>query len=215
MTVRPPANSGDQSISIMNAISDERIARIKQTVRIQDLYALFGLPGDYGNLKFKVPCPFHGDANPSAKLYDGGEYFKCFACQAYGDAIWFVGRFLGLPFPGAVEFLENSYGLAGSTAPVEKKSYREYWKFRQQCEDAVAQYVAAVMRMLPIYLQQEFQDAVQGLEDAKLEHEAFRKVKEPTAAHIRMVKGWVIQAKYEVQRWENIAKSEAMKKIGA
>ena len=54
-------------------------------------------------------CPFHGDKHPSMKV---DSRFHCFACQADGDVIDFVGRLFQLSPYKAVEKLKNDFGMA-------------------------------------------------------------------------------------------------------
>lgn len=54
-------------------------------------------------------CPFHGDKHPSMKA---DSRFHCFACQADGDVIDFVGRLFQLSPYKAVEKLKNDFGMA-------------------------------------------------------------------------------------------------------
>ena len=54
-------------------------------------------------------CPFHGDKRPSMKV---DSRFHCFACQADGDVIDFVGRLFQLSPYKAVEKLKNDFGMA-------------------------------------------------------------------------------------------------------
>ena len=54
-------------------------------------------------------CPFHGDKHPSMKV---DNRFHCFACQADGDVIDFVGRLFQLSPYKAVEKLKEDFGMA-------------------------------------------------------------------------------------------------------
>ena len=54
-------------------------------------------------------CPFHGDKHPSMKV---DSRFHCFACQADGDVIDFVGRLFQLSSYKAVEKLKEDFGMA-------------------------------------------------------------------------------------------------------
>lgn len=54
-------------------------------------------------------CPFHGDKHPSMKV---DSRFHCFACQADGDVIDFVGRLFQLSPYKAMEKLKEDFGMA-------------------------------------------------------------------------------------------------------
>ena len=66
-------------------------------------------------------CPFHGDKHPSMKV---DSRFHCFACQADGDVIDFVGRLFQLSPYKAVEKLKNDFGMAladGKVRPAPRR----------------------------------------------------------------------------------------------
>lgn len=57
----------------------------------------------------KLRCPFHGpDNNPSASIK--GEYFKCFACDAHGDAVRLVMDQEGVEWSAAYRRVEEITG---------------------------------------------------------------------------------------------------------
>ena len=65
-------------------------------------------------------CPFHGDKHPSMKV---DSRFHCFACQADGDVIDFVGRLFQLsPYkakPGMALLSEHlAHKLFGKQNPI-------------------------------------------------------------------------------------------------
>jgi hypothetical protein len=53
--------------------------------------------------QWKGCCPFHSEETPSFYVYD--YHFHCFGCGARGDAISFLMRAEGVPFPEAVDRL--------------------------------------------------------------------------------------------------------------
>ena len=55
-------------------------------------------------------CPFHDDHHPSMIV---GDYFKCFSCQASGDAVEFVRRYFNIPPKIAAEKIMADFGLVG------------------------------------------------------------------------------------------------------
>lgn len=67
-------------------------------------------------------CPFHNEKTPSFTVNDQKGFFHCFGCGAHGDAVGFVMRSEGLPFPEAVERLA---GEAGMALPVSSPQERE------------------------------------------------------------------------------------------
>ena len=61
-------------------------------------------------------CPFHSDKHPSMSFRAGR--FRCWACNASGDAIDFTGKLLGLEPMAAVERLNADFALS---LPLHRK----------------------------------------------------------------------------------------------
>ena len=83
-------------------------------------------------------CPFHGDKHPSMKV---DSRFHCFACQADGDVIDFVGRLFQLSPYKAVEKLKNDFGkaladgkvrLAPRRPPTVRQQLLDYYRCLQR-----------------------------------------------------------------------------------
>lgn len=62
-------------------------------------------------------CPFHGEDTPSFKVSNERGTFKCFGCEAGGDAFEWVQKTQNCTFPEAVERLSN--GQAAPFAPQQ------------------------------------------------------------------------------------------------
>jgi len=60
---------------------------------------------------FKGRCPFHQEKSASFHVTPEMRRFKCFGCQAGGDAIAFVQRYLGKTFVDAVKDLAREVGV--------------------------------------------------------------------------------------------------------
>jgi len=77
----------------------------------------------------KMRCPFHGeDRNPSAIVKDN--YFKCFACNAHGDAVRLLMEQGGMEWHEAYVRAEELTGVRGEPrgkepAPRGSVSFRE------------------------------------------------------------------------------------------
>lgn len=56
-------------------------------------------------------CPFHKDTNPSLRVNDRKNLFKCFACDSAGDAIAFVQKFNSITFVEAVREIGKLLGI--------------------------------------------------------------------------------------------------------
>lgn len=57
-------------------------------------------------------CPFHAEKTPSFNVNPQRRFFKCFGCDASGDAISYVQRLQGLTFVEAVRLLAQENGIA-------------------------------------------------------------------------------------------------------
>jgi DNA primase catalytic core len=66
------------------------IQEIKQRLSIQIVLNHYHLKPDRHNF---LKCPFHGDEDPSLKIYPETNTFNCFGCGAAGDVIEFIERY--------------------------------------------------------------------------------------------------------------------------
>ena len=101
---------------------------------------LVSLVGRHVELKksgksFKGRCPFHEEKSASFYVTPELRRFKCFGCQAGGDAIAFVQRFLGKTFLDAVRDLAREVGV--DLASAEDPSIRERQQLREVTELAL------------------------------------------------------------------------------
>ncbi len=60
---------------------------------------------------YKGRCPFHQEKSPSFYVWADEKRFKCFGCQAGGDAISFVQRLMGKTFVDTVTDLAKELGI--------------------------------------------------------------------------------------------------------
>ena len=56
-------------------------------------------------------CPFHGEKTPSFHVHPDKGFFKCFGCDARGDAFTFLQRLENLSFPEALRTLAKRAGV--------------------------------------------------------------------------------------------------------
>lgn len=56
-------------------------------------------------------CPFHSEKTPSFSVNENMGIFKCFGCNEAGDAITFIMKHMNLPYPEAVVYLCESFGI--------------------------------------------------------------------------------------------------------
>lgn len=90
---------------------------VRESVSAEDAARLYGLEIDYHG---KARCPYHGDRHPSMTFHKGR--FRCWACNASGDAIDLTGHLFGLDGLGAVRKLNTDFSLA---LPLDRKPTQE------------------------------------------------------------------------------------------
>lgn len=79
--------------------------------RVRDATDLVELAGEYTQLQQAAHdrmiglCPLHDERTPSFTVSPSKQLFKCFGCDAGGDALSLVELKEGLDFPAALEFL--------------------------------------------------------------------------------------------------------------
>ena len=117
-----------QAIFLPQPLSEVR----RRVVRgVLDLL-LFQLPGvelKKSGRSYKGLCPFHGEKSPSFYVWPDEKRFKCFGCQAGGDAISFVQRLMGKTFLDTVRDLAKELGvdIEGAVDPgmLEKQQVKD------------------------------------------------------------------------------------------
>ena len=64
-----------------------------------------------GGSEFVGLCPFHDDHNPSMCVYPDRQSYRCWVCEAGGDAFSFVMKHENVSFPEAIKLLADRAGL--------------------------------------------------------------------------------------------------------
>ncbi|MDR2502904.1 MAG: DNA primase [Deltaproteobacteria bacterium] len=78
-----------------------------------------------GGGRFKAPCPFHSETNPSFYVYADSESFHCFGCKASGDIFEFYCKYHGLGFMDALRQLALEAGVHLGDMRVSSKAAEE------------------------------------------------------------------------------------------
>jgi DNA primase len=91
-------------------LSQETIQAVQQTAQIEEVI------GDFVTLKKRgqnlwACCPFHHEKTPSFAISPAKGFYKCFGCDAAGDAIGFIKAIEGISFVEAVKQLAQKYGI--------------------------------------------------------------------------------------------------------
>jgi DNA primase len=101
-------------------LSQETIQAVQQTALIEEVV------GDFVSLKKRgqnlwACCPFHQERTPSFAVSPSKGFYKCFGCDAAGDAIAFVKAIEGISFVEAVKHLAQKYGIPIQETEDEQK----------------------------------------------------------------------------------------------
>lgn len=91
-------------------IKDNIIDSIKNLTKIEEVI------GDFISLKKKgnnlwANCPFHNEKTPSFSVSPNKGFYKCFGCDAKGDAINFLRELEGMTYIDAIRYLGKKYGV--------------------------------------------------------------------------------------------------------
>jgi DNA primase len=95
----------------MPLYSDSVLDEVRNSVSIVSLIS------EYVALKKRgrnhvARCPFHTEKTPSFTVSEEKQVFHCYGCGAGGDVFKFVMQLEQIPFPEAVRFIAERYGIA-------------------------------------------------------------------------------------------------------
>ncbi len=94
-------------------ISRKTIEEINFAVKIEEVVGDF-VPLKRQGQSYVGVCPFHDDRNPSLHVTPRLGIYKCFVCDAKGNAITFLMEHGRMTYPEALEYLARKYSI-----PVE------------------------------------------------------------------------------------------------
>ncbi len=87
-------------------------AQIRQLVGLRQAAGMYGLEVNrFGSAR----CIFHGDNNPSMKIYD--DHYHCYACGAHGDVTDLTAQMFGLSKTEAADKLCADFGISSTRSP--------------------------------------------------------------------------------------------------
>ena len=103
-------------------IKDSIIDKIKSLIRIEEVI------GDFISLKkrgnsYLAHCPFHNEKTPSFSVSPSKNIYKCFGCDAKGDAIDFLKRLEGMSFQDTIIYLGKKYGIEIEEAEFNNQEF--------------------------------------------------------------------------------------------
>lgn len=92
-------------------IAEAKIQEVRERVDMVALVQRHGVELKKSGRSYKGRCPFHQEKTPSFYVWAEEKRFKCFGCQAGGDAISFVQRLMGKTFVDTVTDLAKELGV--------------------------------------------------------------------------------------------------------
>ena len=116
---------------------------IRDTVPMSRILDLYG----YKTKRGVMPCPFHGEKNPSLKIYPSTGGWHCFGCGKGGSVIDFVMEHENCNFLTAVKAIDHALSL-GLFDPEEDAMEAMDKKRRQEWLDSFVSAVNAYLDAL-------------------------------------------------------------------
>lgn len=101
--------------------------RLREQIKDQPISFIIGqfMPLSKRGSNHEGLCPFHGDTNPSLKVNDAKGMYKCFVCNAGGDAITFVKEYKHVEFVDALKLIAGVMGWHFEEEQKKKKDPKE------------------------------------------------------------------------------------------
>ena len=91
--------------------TEESVQRVRDATDLVELASGYTELRRSGNDRLVGLCPLHDERTGSFTVTPSKQLFKCFGCDAGGDALSLVQRKEGLDFPAALEFLARRAGI--------------------------------------------------------------------------------------------------------
>ena len=132
---------------------------------MEEILGLYG----YKTRRSAMCCPFHGEKNPSLKIYPRTGGWHCFGCGKGGSVIDFVMEHEGCSFPEAVRAIDGAMRL-GLVDPHEDPMEARKERQKQEYLDRFVEAVNAYLDLLNMQIERERKtriDMVRILEDKR------------------------------------------------
>jgi len=104
---------------------------IRDQVPMDRILSLYG----YTPKRGVMPCPFHGEKNPSLKIYPKTGGWHCFGCGRGGSVIDFVMEHEGCNFPTAVRAIDEAFRLGLMDPEEDAMEAREEQRRQEWLDD--------------------------------------------------------------------------------
>ena len=106
---------------------------IRDTVEMDTILGLYG----YQAKRHVMPCPFHGERNPSLRIYPKTGGWHCFGCGKGGSVIDFVMEHEGCSFGTAVIAIDKALSLGLIDPDEDAMNARDEQRKQQWLDDFV------------------------------------------------------------------------------
>ena len=166
---------------------------IRDTVDMDTIVGLYG----YRPKRGVMPCPFHGEKNPSLRIYPNRGGWHCFGCGRGGSVIDFVQEHEGCSFRVAVRAIDNALKLGLFDDHEDAEKAQNERRIQEWLDDFVASinaYCDAVIRTID-GRQRMRMDMVRVLEE-----KAWNDRQSVTADEWMMILTWSDEDQYDEYR---------------
>lgn len=130
---------------------------VRDTVDMEQILSLYG----YTTRRGFMVCPFHGDTDPSMKIYtgrNGHSGWHCFGCGRGGSVIDFVQEHEGCDFRTAVRAIDHACRLnlfRGDENPYDAEDARRIQEWLDDFVGAVNAYCKALRSLIELQMQND------------------------------------------------------------
>ncbi|PLX81596.1 MAG: DNA primase [Desulfuromonas sp.] len=131
----------------MGRIPEETIRQIRERVDIVEVVGRYVALKQAGD-NHKGLCPFHNEKTPSFNVNASRQIFHCFGCGEGGNALTFLMKVEGIPFPEAVQRLGEEVGIdivEDELSPEEEARRRQLEQLRAINEAASEFYLQTLL----------------------------------------------------------------------
>ena len=132
---------------------------------MEQILQLYG----YTTKKGFMCCPFHGEKEPSLKVYKNTRGWHCFGCERGGSVIDFVMEHENCTFPAAVRGIDHALNMGLMDPFEDPMDARQKKRIQQALDDfcdAVYAYCDALIRKIEFDQQRDYRRLME-LEDLR------------------------------------------------
>ena len=183
---------------------------IRDTVDIETIVNLYGYQVRHG---FMI-CPFHGDKDPSLKIYAGASKqhsgWHCFGCGRGGSVIDFVKEHENCDFKTAVRAIDHALRLglfASNENPFDLERERRVQKWLDRLVDGINEYCEGLIDII------ETHQKISLIRLHALEEKRDHDIRSVTAKEWDFLLSWKYNDEYDEYRKEKI--KEYMEEVAA